>query len=156
MPKLTEEIIQFFQQQSFTIITTIDKDGSPHNSCKGIVKINKSGRIYLLDLYPQKTYRNLKRNPRMCITAVDEHRFKGYCLKGKAKLIPREKLALEIIAAWEDKITSRITQRVIKNMREEKGHPRHPEALFPKPVYMIAMKVEEVIDLTPQHLRPEV
>jgi len=156
MPKLTEEIIQFFQNQGFTVITTIDKDSRPHNACKGIVKINKSGKVYLLDLYLQKTYENLRHNPHMSITAVDEHKFKGYCLKGRASLIAKEKLKPQIIKAWEDRITSRITQRVIKNMREEKGHPRHPEALFPKPAYMIVMEVEEVVDLTPHHLRPEV
>ncbi len=153
MKTLSDEIIQFFQSQSFTIITTIDKSGKPHSSCKGIVKINKSGKVYLLDLYLEKTYENLRHNPRMSITAVDEHKFEGYCLKGRAKLIPKGKLKPQIIKAWEDKITSRITQRVIKNMREEKGHPHHPEASFPEAAYMIVMKAEEVVDLTPRHLR---
>jgi predicted pyridoxine 5'-phosphate oxidase superfamily flavin-nucleotide-binding protein len=155
MKKLSAEIVQFFQSQNFTVVTTIDKDGSPHNSCKGIIKISKSGKVYLLDLYMQKTYENLKQNPRMSITAVDEHRFKGYCLKGKARLVSQETLSPRIIAAWEEKITSRITQRLIKNMLEKKGHPRHPEALFPQPAYMIVMEVKDVIDLTPHHLKQE-
>lgn len=153
MKALADEIIQFFQNQNFTIITTIGKDGWPHNSCKGIVKIGKDGRVYLLDLYLKQTYENLKCNPRMSITAVDEHKFKGYCLKGKARLIPKEKLGPQVIAAWEDKITSRITQRVIKNMREEKGHPHHPEAFFPPPEYMIVLEAEEIVDLNPRYLK---
>lgn len=156
MKRLNKEISQFFKKQSFTIVTTIGKGGIPHNSCKGIVEIGKGGKVYLLDLYKQKTYENLKRNPRMSVTAVDEHRFRGYCLKGKAKLIPRKKLTPKDIAAWEEKITDRITRRMIKNIHEEKGHPRHPEALFPKPAYMIVMQIEEIVDLTPHHLRPEV
>lgn len=155
MKALSDEIVQFFQNQSFIVITSVDKDGNPHNACKGIVKISKSGKIYLLDLYMQKTYENLRSNPRISITAVDEHKFKSYCLKGKAKLISREALKPKIIAAWEDKIASRITQRLIKNIHEEKGHPRHPEALFPKPAYMIVMEVEKIFDLTPHHLRQE-
>ncbi|MCK9603061.1 MAG: pyridoxamine 5'-phosphate oxidase family protein [Candidatus Omnitrophica bacterium] len=155
MRRLSDEIVQFFQSQGFTVITTIDKDGSPHNSCKGIVEINKNGKIHLLDLYMQKTYENLRRNPRISITAVDEHKFRGYCLKGKAKLVPREALTPGIIAAWESKLTSRITQRLIRNMHGEKGHSLHPEALFPKPAYMIVMEVKGVIDLTPHHLKQE-
>jgi len=154
--RLNKEISQFFKKQSFTIVTTVGKSGTPHNSCKGIVEIGKGGKVYLLDLYKQKTYENLRRNPRMSVTAVDEHRFRGYCLKGKAKLIPRKKLTPKDIAAWEEKITDRITRRLIKNIHEEKGHPRHPEALFPKPAYMIVMQIEEIVDLTPHHLRPEV
>ena len=38
-------------------------------------------------------------------------------------------------------------------MKGEKGHPEHPEALLPKPEYLIAMQVEDIIDLRPHHLR---
>jgi len=153
MKRLTDEIIQFFHNQSFVIVSTLDKDCSLHSSCKGIVKINKIGTVYLLDLYRARTYDNLKRDPQISITAVAEHKFIGYCLKGKAKIIKIEELKPQIIKDWEDRIASRITKRVLKNMREEKGHPRHPEALLPKPQYLIVMQVKEIIDLTPHHIK---
>ncbi len=153
MKRLSEEIIHFFQRQNFVIVSTIDKDGSPHNSCKGIVKIDQKGRVYLLDLYMRKTYENLKENPNLSITAVDEHRFHGYCLKGKAEIIARDKLTPDIIKAWERKINSRITHRLLKNIRGERGHHKHPEAQMPRPAYMIVLEVEEIIDLTPQHIK---
>lgn len=153
MKRLSDEIIQFFRSQGFVIVSTVGTDGVPHNSCKGIVKINKQGQIYLLDLYKAKTYENLEKKPRISITAVDEHKFIGYCLKGKARIILSEKLKPQIIRAWEERITSRITQRVLKNILEEKGHLRHPEALLPKPQYLIVMNVEEIVDLTPHYLK---
>lgn len=153
MDRLPSEITHFFQNQSLVIVSTIDKNGSVHNSCKGIVKINKDGKIYLLDLYQEKTFENLNRNPNISITAVNEHSFKGYCLKGKAKIMPSEKLTKDILKAWEDRIASRITQRVIKNIREEKGHPRHPEALLPRPKYLIMAEIEDIVDLTPHRLK---
>lgn len=153
MKRLTDEIIQFFHNQGFVIVSTLGRDGSPHNACKGIVKIDHSGLVYLLDLYRGRTYGNLKQNPHISITAVDEHKFIGYCLKGKAKVLPEVRLRSQIITAWEDRITSRISRRILKNIREEKGHPRHPEALLPKPKYLIVMEIEEVIDLTPHHLK---
>jgi len=153
MKRLPNEIVQFFQNQGYVIVSTLDINGIPHNSCKGIVEIKQDGRVYLLDLYKSATFNNLKRNPRISITAVDEHKFRGYCLKGRAKIIPVEKLKPEILRSWEDKISSRITRRLLKNIREEKGHPRHPEALMPKPKYMVVMTVKEVVDLTPHHLK---
>ncbi len=153
MKKLSDEIIHFFRDQGCVIVSTIDKNGFPHSSCKGIVKINRNGRIYLLDLYRAGTYENLKRDSHISITAIDEHKFMGYCLKGRAGIIPEEELKSHIIRAWEARITSRLTQRLLKNIREEKGHPKHPEILMPKPEYMIAVEVEEIIDLTPQHLK---
>lgn len=151
--RLPEEVIDFLHKQGFVVVSTIDKDGSAHSSCKGIVKINQNGRIYLLDLYKEKTYENLQHNSRITLTSVDEHRFRGFCLKGRAKIAREGKLSHHIIRAWEKRLTHRLTQRVLKNIRGEKGHARHPEALMPRPEYMIMMEVKEVVDLTPHQLK---
>lgn len=152
MQRLTDEIIQFFHRHNFVIVSSIGKDGFPHSACKGIVKIDRN-EVYLLDLYKKKTFENLRHNPHISLTAVDEHKFKGYCLKGKARIIRSDRLSAHIIKAWENKITSRITHRFLKNIRGERGHPMHPEALLPKPRYLIAVGVDEIIDLTPSHLK---
>lgn len=153
MQKLSEEIIRFFQNQGFVIVSTIDEDGGIHNSCKGIVKIDSGGQIYLLDLYKAKTLENLKNNSNVSITAVDEHKFQGYCLKGKAKIVETENLKSDIVALWDNKITARATKRVIKNIHEEKGSPGHPEILLPKPEYLIEVRVKEIVNLTPGKMR---
>lgn len=153
MKKLDTNVIDFFQNQGCVIVSTIDKNGSVHNACKGIVMINSNGEIYLLDLYRGKTHENLKNNPRISLTAIDEHKFTGYCLKGRGRILPEAKLQSQIIKAWEERITGRLTRRLLKNIRGEKGHGRHPEVLLPRPEYMIVMKVEEVVDLTPQQLK---
>jgi hypothetical protein len=153
MRKLSDEIVRFFQNQGCVIVSTIDKYGFVHNSCKGIIKINHNGKIYLLDLYRGMTFDNLSLNPHISITAIDEHKFIGFCLKGKAEMVTKTKFPSDIIKAWEDRITDRLTQRLLKNIHEEKGHPRHPEVLLPQPQYLIAVEIEEVVDLTPQHLK---
>ncbi len=151
--KLNDELIRFLQKQHYTVISSINRNGSIHNSCKGIVEIDEQGRIYLLDLYKQKTYENLKLNPDIALTVVDEHKFKGYSLTGKANIISGDNITKETIKAWEKKITSRISRRIIRNMKGETGHPKHPEMLLPKPEYIIEMDVEKVIDLTPHALK---
>lgn len=156
MKRLPEDVVQFLHNQGFVIVSTIDNDGGTHNACKGIVDIKRSGRVYLLDLYHGNTYANIKRNPRITITAVDEHKFRGYSLKGKALTMHEEGLDTHFIKAWEDRITSRLTQRVLKNLRDEKGHTKHPEVLLPSPKYMIAMEVEEIVNLTPHQFKEEV
>jgi uncharacterized pyridoxamine 5'-phosphate oxidase family protein len=152
MKKLTEDIIKFFQNQGYVIVSTVDRNGFPHNSCKGIAIIKKNGYVYLVDVYKAKTYHNLRRNPKISVTAVDEHKFKGYCLKGKAKIILTKDLGGQILREWETRIADRITKRVIKNIHEEKGHPKHPEALLPEPEYLIVMQVKSIVDLAPRNL----
>jgi uncharacterized pyridoxamine 5'-phosphate oxidase family protein len=153
MKHLDENIIHFFQGEGCVVVATIDKDGLPHASCKSIVKIEENGRVYLLDAYHGTTYKNLLQNPSASITVFNEHKFIGYCLKGKAHLIHKDELDIGIVKVWENKITSRLTQRLLNNLREEKGHRGHPEASLPKPQYMIVLEVSEVVDLTPAHLK---
>jgi general stress protein 26 len=152
MKRIDALIVHFLQNQHFVVVSTVDKNGFPHASCKGIVEIDPKGKIYLLDLYAAQTFANLKRNSRLSITAVNEHRFVGYCLKGKAKIALREKMPARLIEAWEKKITSRLSHRIINNLHGEKGQQRHPEALLPKPAYLIEMRVEEIINLTPEKM----
>lgn len=153
MRKLEDGIVRFFQEQGFVIVSTIDEKGFPHSSCKGIVRIDKNGRVYLLDVYRRETHSNLMNNPKISITAVNEHSFKGYCLKGSVKILDKNSLDPKIIESWEDKISGRAAQRLLKNVREEKTHLGHPEVLLPRPEYMIVMEVDEIVDLTPQHLK---
>jgi uncharacterized pyridoxamine 5'-phosphate oxidase family protein len=153
MKRLTDDVVTFLKDQGYVIVATIDSMGRPHSACKGIVEISPTGTIYLLDLYSAATYKNLLRNPAISITAVNEHKFMGYCLKGKARIVAKDTMSAALEKAWEDRIAGRIAGRLLKNIREEKGHPWHPEARLPKPKYLIAMRVEEVIDLTPIQLR---
>ncbi len=150
---LPNDVLNFLKNQGFVILSTIDEDGIPHSSCKDILKIEPDGDIYLMDVYRARTFKNLQNNQKASVTSVDEHKFKGYCLKGKARIVESDELSAEIVKAWEDKITSRTTQRVLKNLKGEKGHSQHPEVQLPKPQYMICMEVKEVIDLTPHKLR---
>jgi len=151
--KIPDNVINFLLNQGFVIISSIDNNGFPHVACKGIVSMTKEGKVHIFDLYRAQTLENLKRNPHVSITAVDEHRFAGFCLKGKARALHEKELSKELVEAWEARIANRLTQRLLKNIHEEKGHPRHPEALLPKPEYLIEIEVEEIVDLTPQHIK---
>lgn len=153
MKKLFSSVMNFLHNQGCVVVSTVEEDGSIHVSCKGIVECDASGKVYLFDLYKGRTQANLKRNPHITITAVDEHRFSGYALKGRAHTIAAADVNPRVMKAWEDMLARRLTRRVIRNVKEEKGHPSHPEAMLPDPEYMVVMNVEEVIDLTPPDLR---
>jgi uncharacterized pyridoxamine 5'-phosphate oxidase family protein len=151
--KIPDTVVQFLNNQGFVIVSTIDALGYAHSACKDIVKVKVEGKVFLLDVYHAETYKNLVCNPHVSITAVNEHKFSGYCLKGKARLISKEELTTDILKAWEDRIAGRLAQRLLRNIHEEKGHKAHPEALLPDPKYMIEVDIEEIVDLTPKNIK---
>jgi hypothetical protein len=153
MKKLDSSIIQFFKRQGYVIVSTLDEDGTPHNSCKGIIDIKPDGEVLLLDLYRGRTYDNIKRHPKLSLTVVDEHTFRGYCLKGEARLIKESDIHDAHLKAWEEKITARISQRMLKNLKGQKGHKKHVEVMLPKPEYLIEIEVKRIVDLTPKNMK---
>lgn len=155
MVKLSSDIVSLFEKQGFVVISTLDPRGTIHCAAKGIVGIEKRGVVYLMDLFRKNTFANLTRNPTVSITSVDEHQFKGYTLKGKAKIVEREKIEDHLIKAWEEKVVQRVSSRLIKNLREDKKTAHHPESLLPHPQYLIEVDVDEIVDLTPSHLKLE-
>ncbi|MFA5271643.1 MAG: pyridoxamine 5'-phosphate oxidase family protein, partial [Candidatus Omnitrophota bacterium] len=137
MKELSNDIVNFLEKQGFVIVSTNDPSGSIHCAAKGIVGIEEKGKVYLIDLYKAKTFENLQKDPTISITAVDEHLFTGYTLKGKAKIVDRNKIKGHIIKAWEERVIQRISKRLIKSLKDYKKSRNHPEAKFPHPQYLI-------------------
>jgi hypothetical protein len=104
----------------------------------------------LIDLYRNITFRNLQINSNISITAVDEHSFSGYTLKGKAIIVDKSEIAGTVTQEWERRVIERISRRVLKNIKDAKTGKHHPEANFPQPQYLIQVDVEQIINLTPQ------
>jgi len=153
MRKLSQEIVNFFHSQSFVIVSTLDKKGFPHNSCKAIVKIDPQGWLYLVDVYSGVTSENIKLNPQVSISAVDEYKFAGYCLKGIASIAPASHFNEDLIKKWEDTITSRLAKRMLTNLSRDRSHGHHPEAKLPSPQHLILVEIEHIVDLSPHHLK---
>jgi len=153
MKEISTVVVDFLRTQGFVLVSSIDKNGFPHSSAKAIVKIDPAGEIYLVDVYHGVTSENIDRNPRISISAVDEHKFVGYCLKGKASKLPDNFINQEMIKTWEDNITSRLAKRLLRNLVQDQGLKHHPEASLPHPKHLIVLKVEEIVDLSPRHLK---
>lgn len=57
---------------------------------KGIVDITSEGEVYILDLFHGKTYKNLKANPKISITAVDEQLYQEH--QGRPHIFPASRV----------------------------------------------------------------
>ena len=152
--KLSAEIINFFTKQKIVTISTFSDDGRIHCAVKGIVGIEEKGRVFIIDLFKHWTYKNLKANPTVSITSVNEHEFKGFTLQGKAKIVLHKKIEDHIVQKWEDRFVKRISDRMISSVQKGVKSKVHHEAAMPyRPEYLIEIDVENIIDLTPPKYR---
>lgn len=155
MKQIPQAVADFFRHQGFVIISSLDQRGFPHNSCKDVVKVDLRGEIYMIDAYYGITGENIKRDPRVSVSAVDERKFMGFCLKGVARLVDGKEIGGDFIKSWEDNITSRLASRLLHNLAGDKPHAHHPEASLPRPKQLIIVTAEEIVDLAPHYLRKE-
>ena len=146
--RLPEEVVSFFRKQSYVIFSTVDGNGRPHSVAKGVVDIEEKGAVILLDLYRGLTRANLIENANASITAIDEREFAGYTLKGRAVIIELDGLTDAVREKWRMLLKTRISRRIIRNVRSEIAGTTHHEAHLPEPEYVIAFKCSEVVDLS--------
>ena len=153
---IPETAKNLLEKHHFVVVSTLDKNGIIHTSAKAVIEVDASGKIFILDLYKGKTYDNVKNNSNTTVTIIDEHKFKGYSIKGKSRIFDKESLPKKTLEAWSDKISKRIARRVIKHVKgEESGHSGVPEARFPVPKYLIELTVDSIVDLAPQGIDKE-
>tara|TARA_B100000315_G_C14496529_1_gene550274 strand:- start:257 stop:730 length:474 start_codon:yes stop_codon:yes gene_type:complete len=148
--RLSEDIAGFISRHGVVLIATMGVDGKIHCSVKGIAGVNLEGKVFVVDLFKFRTYKNLRLNPMVSITTYDEKKFKGYTLQGEAKIINREDIKKDIILEWDRRTIKRISERVISNLRAEAEKDSHHEAELPhQPQYLIEVSVNNIIDLAP-------
>ena len=150
MIPISSKIASFLRKQKIAVISTFNGEGKIHCSVKGILGVDEKGKMCLIDLYYNKTYENLKKNPKSSITVVDEEKFIGYTLQGQAHIVPKDSIEPRLLDHWEERMLERISKRVIDGVQSGKKTSSHHEARLPrKPKYLIELQVENIIDLSP-------
>lgn len=153
MIKIPDNAKSLLDAQHIAVVSSINAGGTIHTSAKGIMEAHPKGKILLLDLYKGTTCKNIKRHSHVTLTVIDEKRFKGYSIRGKARIIKENAIPKSKITAWQEKLARRIARRVISHVKEEiPGSEGIPEARFPFPKYMIEVSVDAIVDLTPRKL----
>ena len=88
MVKIDKKMAKLLMKQRIVIVASSSKDGKPNASLKSIVDVEPDkGIIYFLDLYAEKTRKNLSENSQVSISTADIEDFIGYQFKGDVEVI---------------------------------------------------------------------
>ena len=148
--KLDKVMSRLLRKHRIVMVSSASKDGKPNASLKGIVEvIAEEGIIYFLDLYAEKTKRNLKENPQVSISVADIEDFTGYKFKGIAEVVDEGELFKKYTSRWEKLRMRLLIERMVKNIQKGSSHGRH-ELYLPSPKYLVKVKVTEIYDLLPR------
>ena len=86
MTKIPQEVQEFIKGK-MAWVSTASLDGIPNATPKGSVRVINDEHLVFADLFSRKTRENLKANPKVAVTVIDEKSHKGYQLKGTGELL---------------------------------------------------------------------
>jgi predicted pyridoxine 5'-phosphate oxidase superfamily flavin-nucleotide-binding protein len=86
MTKISQEIQEFIKGK-MAWVATASRDGTPNATPKGSARVIDDEHLAFADLFSRKTRENLKANPKVAVTVIDEKSHKGYQLKGTGELL---------------------------------------------------------------------
>jgi len=125
MSKIPEQVKEFFTTH-LAYVATSDKKGVPNVVPKGDMAILDDDQIVFADLYSHQTKKNLLENPKIAITAINPAGYKGYQIKGTAKIVER------------GREFDRLFEKAVGY-----GQLSHPDAK-----YAVKIKVSQIIDVS--------
>ena len=144
---ITEEVRELLKNKGFVSIGTIDANGYPCVVPKFLITINNDF-IYLADYIIGSTFENIKVNPKISLSAVNENTLVRYQINGTAEIINKgleyDKLTNEL----RKKELNFTIERVVKGIQREEKHQNF-EIAFPERFVVIRIKVKEIVKITP-------
>jgi predicted pyridoxine 5'-phosphate oxidase superfamily flavin-nucleotide-binding protein len=151
--KIDKDMERLLTRQNVVVVGTVNPDGSPNLSLKGLLRVNpEEGCILFCDLYRKKTSRNLKNNPMVSVLVFSIEEFSGYQFVGTAEMAESGTFFEEMSKEWSRKKSRLLGRRISKNVRKGFSHGRS-ELHLPPPRAVVRVTVEKVYDLSPAHLR---
>ena len=86
MAKIPKEVQEFLKGK-MAWVATAASDGMPNTTPKGSVRVIDDEHVIFADLFSRKTRENLRANPKVAVTVADMTTYKGYQIKGSAKIL---------------------------------------------------------------------
>lgn len=144
--KLLHDLLPYLSSGKFVNLATCSLERMPNVAPKLIAKVDKN-ILYLVDYVIGRTYSNLKENPRVSLSFIDDRTLTGYQLNGTVDILERgeefEKLAEEFHAIK----TKYTVERIVFNLRTgEKASPL--EFALPEQFVILKVKVIEIVEIS--------
>lgn len=142
---IKKKLFEFLKTKEFISVATCDFQGRPNVAPKFLLKTHENA-LYLVDYVVGKSYRNLKINPRACLSVMNTDELTGYQVHGSVELIEGGKEHKSLYQEFLDKEISLSTKRVIEGVGRGETH-RSFELSFAEKVVIFRITIEEVVEI---------
>lgn len=139
---LTKEIIKILEKREFVSVATCDFDGRPNAAPKFLLRVD-GDTIYLVDYSIGMTWQNIKINPRVSLSFIDNSTLQGYQLNGPVRLVDKGAEFKKLCNEMQDKTIRLTAQHIIEEVRGGSKHESF-ELIIPDKIVIFEVRVDSV------------
>ena len=140
------EAMQSMCEENLAYLATASSDGKPNVVPVGLVKVLDDRRILIVDVFFNKTRKNLKENAEVALAVTDLRKLEAFQFKGRAEIVTEGELfdvVPEIMkrhSKWREEALKRLQPTPELMEKVEKMKKLHDRL---KPKAVVVMTVEE-------------
>jgi uncharacterized pyridoxamine 5'-phosphate oxidase family protein len=142
---LTKELISILEKREFLSVATCGLNNRPNAAPKFLLKVDEE-HIYLVDYTIGTTWQNLKVNPRLSLSFMDQNTLKGYQINGDVQIIDKGPAYKKMHKEMMDKEVHLTTKHIIEDVRGEGRHDNY-EVIIREKFVIFEMKIDEVVEI---------
>ena len=142
---MNKKVSDLLKIREFVSVATCDLEGHPNAAPKFILRL-ENNFIYLVDYSIGRTSQNLKVNPRISISFMDNDTLMGYQLNGPVEIINQGEEYDTLVKDLLQKELDLSTQRIIEGVTQGKPHGGF-ELSLSESFIIFKVKVEEISEI---------
>ena len=130
----------------FVSVATSDLKGNPNSSYKLLIKI-EGDHFYLFDYPVWRTWQNVKQNPKVAISLMDDRHLRCYKMNGTAEILEEGPAYDSLREEIETRRTNITVKHIVEAVHNDKDYKQFEDALSDKFV-LYKVKVEKLDEMT--------
>ena len=146
--EITKKFIDHGRRLKTIFVATCSSAGEPNCAPKMLINVARSGAVYYLDYAFAKSYANLKVNPRISLSFMDDVEFLGYRLSGAAAILRPGREFDRAKGEWESRVIRYEAERLINRLKG-KYSTRESELLLPENFVIVKFIADEAALVKP-------
>jgi predicted pyridoxine 5'-phosphate oxidase superfamily flavin-nucleotide-binding protein len=144
---LLKSLLHFLTGGKFINVGTCNLERMPNVAPKLVAKVH-GDTIFIVDHVMGTTCANLKENPRVSVSFVNEKAFTGYQLNGTATVMEKGEEFDKLAEEFQKIKTDFIVERIMFNVRTGEKASGSPELSLPEKFVVLRIKVIEIVEIS--------
>ena len=145
---IPERIVWLLENAEFLCIATLDKRSMPNAANKFLIKC-EGCNLYFGDFSKGKTWKNLRRNPKLSIAIMDFENLIDYQINGQGYIVEVGADYKVLLKEYSNRDARFSTKRLIEGLRRRREVVSYQLPLTNK-IVIWKVEIEEIIELGPK------